>query len=114
MHEMSIAAALLDTIEAHRVEHGAVRVLAVNLVVGERAGIVDDSLRFAFELLTEGTPVEGATLTLRRTALRFHCDGCQRDYEPAVFAFDCPGCGAVGRLVDDGSALLLESLEIET
>jgi len=114
VHELSITSYLVDAVASRARELGATRVLAINLVVGERSGIVDDSLRFYFEMLAPGTLVEGAELNVARTSLRFHCAACERDYQPSGLDFLCPGCGTVGEVVDDGSDLLIESLEIET
>ena len=114
MHELSVTSYLVDAVDTRARELGATRVLTINLVIGERSGIVDDSLRFYFEMLAPGTLVEGAALNVARTSLRFHCAACARDYGPSGFDFLCPNCGALGEVVDDGSDLLIESLEIET
>jgi hydrogenase nickel incorporation protein HypA/HybF len=114
MHELSIAVYLLEAVAEHAQQIGARQVLAINLVVGERAGIVDDSLRFSFELLAPGTLAEGAQINTRRTPMRFHCAGCDDDYAPAGETFRCPHCGVAGQVIDDGSELLIESIEIET
>jgi hydrogenase nickel incorporation protein HypA/HybF len=113
MHELSIMSYLLEAVEARARELGAHKVLAINLVLGERAGI-DDSLLFYFDALTPGTPVEGASLNIRRTPMRFHCAACDSDYKPSGADFACPRCGAVGQLVDGATELLIESIEIET
>lgn len=114
MHEFSIMSYLLEAVEAEARQRGAQRVTAINLVLGERAGI-DDSLLFYFDQLTPETLVEGAKLNIRRTKMRFLCQKCG-DYEPAPARgdFGCPNCGTVGQLEDDASDLLIESIEIET
>ena len=114
MHELSIASYMLEAVTEQAQQAGARRVLAINLVVGERAGIVDDSLRFSFELLASGTPAEGARINTRKTPMRFQCAGCSEDYTPDEGSFRCPQCGITGQVVDDGSALTIESIEIET
>ena len=114
MHELSIAAYLLETVTERAQQAGARQVLAINLVIGERAGIVEDSLRFSFDLLASGTLAEGARINARRTPLRFHCAGCDSDYTPRAETFRCPDCGVAGQIVDDASALLIENIEIET
>ncbi len=113
MHELSIAAQLLEAVEAHALQRCAERVLVINLVVGERAGIVDDSLRFSFELLAAETLAEGAQINVRRTPMRFHCDGCDDDYTPGFADFRCPHCNRTGHVIDNGSDLMIESIEIE-
>ena len=114
MHELSVTSYLVEAVDKQARELGAKRVMTINLIVGERSGIVDDSLRFYFEMLSPGTLVEGAELVINRTSLRFRCAGCDEDYHPAGADFECPLCGTIGRLVDDASDLLIESLEIET
>jgi len=113
MHELSVAAALLARVETHADRLNATKVVAIGLVIGERAGVVDDSLRFSFDLLAPGTVAEGARIVVRRTPMRFSCPGCERDYTPAGADFRCPVCGTVGQVEDDGSGLTIESVEIE-
>lgn len=114
MHEFSIMSYLLEMVEAEARQCGASRVIAINLVMGERASVIDDSLLFHFDLLTPGTLAAGARLNVRRTPMSFHCVGCGKNYIPVVGTFECPTCGKVGTLTSDGSELLVESIEIET
>ncbi len=114
MHELSIASYLVEAVAEQARERGAQRVLAISLVVGERAGVVEDSLRFCFEMLASETLAEGACIDIHRTSMSFHCDGCGDDYRPGGEDFCCPVCGTVGQVVDDGSRLMIDSIEIET
>jgi len=114
MHELSIASYLVEAVAEQAQQVGADRVLAINLLVGDRAGIVDDSLRFSFELLAAETLVAGARLNIRRSPMRFRCDECNSEYIPHDGMFHCPDCASMGRVVDDGSTLLIESIEVET
>jgi hydrogenase nickel incorporation protein HypA/HybF len=114
MHELSAMSYLLDAVEAEAGKAGAKRVLAINLVIGERASFVDDSLLFCFDLLTPGRLSAGAKLNIRRTPMRFHCAACDADYAPQSGHFRCPACGTAGRITGDGAELLIESMEIET
>ncbi|MGI8478204.1 MAG: hydrogenase maturation nickel metallochaperone HypA [Thermomicrobiales bacterium] len=114
MHELSVMAYLLERVEAHAERLEASKVVAVNLIVGERACVVDDSLLFAFDLLTPGTVAEGARLNVRRTLMRFECPACAGDFHPAHADFRCPRCGTVGTATEDGSELMIESLEFQT
>ena len=114
MHELSVMSYMLDTVEQQAQQSGARRVLAINLVVGERASFVDDSLLFYFDMLTPGRLCESAKLNIRRTPMRFHCATCESDYAPATGSFRCPECGTVGQVISAGNELLIESMEIET
>ncbi len=114
MHELSVMAYMLERVETHADRLGATKVVAVNLVVGERSSFVDDSLLFYFDLLTPGTRAEGARLNLRRTRMRCHCPRCDSDFHPTGVDFRCPQCATVGQVTDDGSEMLIESLEVAT
>ncbi len=113
MRELSITSELLEGIEAQARQHGARQVLAINLAVGERSGVADESLKFYFEELAKGTIAQGARLNVRSTPMRFHCRQCGRNYTPRGADFDCPNCRVAGQIVDDGSNLEIESIEIE-
>jgi hydrogenase nickel incorporation protein HypA/HybF len=103
----------MEAVEEQAHLAGASRVLAVNLVVGDRASIIDDLLLYYFDMLTPGTLAEGAQLNLRRVPMRFYCSRCNAAYTPAGEDFHCPDCAAIGQLTDEGSELLIESIEIE-
>ncbi len=113
MHELSVAAFLLERVEHHAARLEAGKVTAINLVAGERSCLGDDALRFSFDLLTAGTVAEGARISIRRTPMRFHCPACDGAYVPAEADFACPACRTIGQVTDDGGDLVIESVEIE-
>lgn len=113
MHELSVMAYLLDRVETHAERLHASKVVGINLVIGDRSSIVDDSLLFYFEMMIPGTVAEGAQLMVRRTHMRAFCPQCVSEYQLDGFGFDCPACGAVGEVTSDGTEFLIESLEIE-
>ena len=113
VHELSIVTHLLEMVEGEAARVHARRVVDINLVIGERAHVVDDSLLFCFDLLAANTIAEGAQVHIRRTTMTFRCprDG---DYVPAEDDFGCPTCQEVGKMADQASELLVESIEVET
>ena len=66
MHELSIAESVVDAVRARTADR---HVTTVRLQVGRLSGVVPEALVFCFELATEGTPLEGARVTVRGTAL---------------------------------------------
>jgi hydrogenase nickel incorporation protein HypA/HybF len=112
MHEMAIMTSLLEAVEQEAERAGARKVVGINLVIGERSSVIDDSLLFCFDLLTPGTVAEGAKIQIRRTQMRFHCDA-DGPYTRTGDDFRCPRCHTVGRLTEEGSELLVESIEVE-
>src|SRR3954453_208982 len=114
MHELSIASYLVESVVEQAQQIRAERVLAINLLTGDRAGIVADWLRFSFELLAADTLVAGAALNIRRSPMRFRCEECYIEYEPIDGRFSCPQCTQMGQMIDAGTALQIESIEVET
>ena len=78
MHELGIAMQVVDAL-AERA--GGARVTKVVLEVGMLAAVLPDSLRFCFELATEGTVVEGAELEIIERPGRARCLGCAAELE---------------------------------
>jgi hydrogenase nickel incorporation protein HypA/HybF len=105
---------LLEAVTSTAADLGANKILAINLVVGERTSLVDDAMTFCWDMLAHDTLAEGATLNIRRTRMTFHCAGCATDYPPEGANFDCPSCQAIGQMNDDGNELLIESIEIRS
>ncbi|MGW2371099.1 MULTISPECIES: hydrogenase maturation nickel metallochaperone HypA [Kitasatospora] len=93
MHEMSIAAAVVEQVDTAAREHGAPAVARVRLRVGELAGVVPEALDFCFELACTGTLVEGAALDTEPVAARARCAPCGVEWAvgmPPDLA--CPDC----------------------
>jgi len=114
MHELAIAEALIEQVgtELDRAgQKGAVKRL--ELAVGRLSGVHCDSLRFAFELLSPGTPAEGAELSIREPAAKSRCRQCGVSTEIAEMVIDCPQCGSPEIVIEEGRELLLETIEIE-
>jgi hydrogenase nickel incorporation protein HypA/HybF len=119
MHELTIAEALIEQVgtELDRAGRGTrLRVGAVKrleLAVGRLSGVHCDSLRFAFELLSPGTPAEGAELSIREPRAISRCRQCRASTEIEDLVVDCPVCGSPEIVIEEGRELLLESIEIE-
>jgi hydrogenase nickel incorporation protein HypA/HybF len=113
MHESSVVEALLGLVLAKAKEAGAARVLAIDLVVGEATGYVDESLRFYLERYAAGTVAEGAELRTKRIAPLLRCGGCGKEFARERFSFTCPSCGAEGLPTGVGNEFYVDSMEIE-
>jgi hydrogenase nickel incorporation protein HypA/HybF len=114
MHELSIAEALIEQVqrELHRAgQQGPVKRL--ELTVGRLSGVHSPSLRFAFDLISPGTVVEGAKLEIAEAAAVCQCRGCgaRQTIEDLVAA--CPQCGSPEISIEEGRDLLLRGIELE-
>lgn len=66
MHEMSVAMEVCRMAEEHVGRDALDRVVAVGLEVGDRAGVVAESLRFCLDVLLEQPPFAGARSVVER------------------------------------------------
>ena len=111
MHELSIAEALV-TIACENARGR--RVALVEVKVGHLRQVVPDALTFAFELVSAGTPIEGAELRLDEVPARLACRSCGCETQPDSFPLACGRCGGVDVEVKAGEELLVEALEVES
>jgi hydrogenase nickel incorporation protein HypA/HybF len=114
VHELSIAQSLVELAEEAARRAGAARVLSVQARVGALAGVVPDSLRFCYDLATDGTLLAGSRLDVEEVPVRVWCGPCGREVEPAPpRGLRCPSCGAASGDVRQGKELELRSIEID-
>ncbi len=113
MHELAITQNLLDLVLEHARRAGGGRVSGVHVVSGELSGVVDDSVRFYWQAVSEGTPAAGASLHFRREPLLFECLACGSHFAPSRATFDCVECGDNRVRVASGREFRLEAIDLE-
>ncbi len=111
MHELSIAQDLLEKIE-EEVGPGDLRIMRIELSIGSAAGIVLESLRFAFEVAAAGTRAQGAELAIATEPARSRCIVCGILYVFEGLIGNCPRCGRLGGEMLSGDELILRSIEV--
>jgi hydrogenase nickel incorporation protein HypA/HybF len=113
MHEMSIAQSLLEIILQESQAHQVMRVLSVALQVGELSAVETESLRFCFDLVTQGTLAEGARLEIERIMVTCRCRECNQEFPVEELQFVCPSCASGDLDILSGRELRVESFEAE-
>jgi hydrogenase nickel incorporation protein HypA/HybF len=114
MHELSIAASIVETVSESAAAYPGARVIEVRLRVGALASVVEESLQFCWELASEGSPVAGAVLVINKLPVIVHCEVCDADSEiDGVQSFRCPQCGELAADLRQGRELEIESIELE-
>jgi len=113
MHELAVTQGILDLVLDATEREGGGRVTAIDLVVGELASIVDDSVQFYWDIIAEGTPAAGAQLRFRRVPMQFECRDCTALFEPEREDFRCTRCGSGSVRVAGGDELRVESFDLE-
>jgi hydrogenase nickel incorporation protein HypA/HybF len=110
VHELAIADCIVDIASRHA--RGR-RVTKVEVRVGHLRQVVPDALSFAFELVAQGTAVEGAELALEEVPATVRCNTCAAKSVLTAFPACCPSCGSLDVKVAGGEELLVDSLELE-
>ncbi len=112
MHELTLAANLLELIEQHARANGMVQVLRVHLALGELFPVDEAALTFGFEVARRGTVAESAELRIDRVPGRARCAACAGEaFEVDTLGSPCPRCGRFGWKLLSGDDLRLSGLE---
>ncbi len=114
MHELAIVEALIEQVdrELHRAGQKG-RVVELNLAVGRLSGVHSGSLRFAFELLSPGSVVEGARMNITEPQADCRCRDCGHTEPIDELVAQCPKCGGGNVVIEGGRQLTLDSIELE-
>jgi hydrogenase nickel incorporation protein HypA/HybF len=111
MHELSIAQAVV-AIAARHADGRQVR--RVELKVGYLRQVVPSALEFSFQLLSEGTTMDGAELVIEEIPARGRCRACATETEMSDFPLRCARCGGLDLELLAGEELLVDALELES
>ena len=112
MHELSIVKRILDMAIAVSVQHGARPVERVAVDVGALRQIVPETMSFAFEAASRGTPAEGAAFEWTEVPSKIICESCEAVFCPPDVLWLCPECGAGGGRIVHGDELVLRSVTL--
>lgn len=112
MHEYPITRRIVEIAEEYARKEHADKVVAINLVVGTYSGFIGESISMYFDVLSEGTLCEGATIHIKDVRPQLKCRSCGRHFEKKPFSFECPSCGGEGGPTEIGKEFYIESIEI--
>ena len=113
MHELSIASSIVEIVSEHARQQGGGRVTGVTLRIGRLSCVHEDALRSSFDLVTEGTPLANASLSVIEVPVRIWCAVCNAVVElPGIQRFACPACGHLSGDIRAGRELDIESIQI--
>lgn len=108
MHELAITEGVVAAV-TERVAGD--RVTSVRLEIGALSGVVADSVRFCFDLVTEGTNLEGASLEILEPAAKCQCRACGAEFAPDWPILLCD-CGSADVAVLSGQDLRILSVAV--
>lgn len=113
MHELSVTQNLLEITLRHARQAKATRVVELNIVIGQLASIVDDSVQFYWNMIAEGTEAQGAKLNFQRIPTQLLCLDCGQQYAPNAEELACPDCCSTQIKIVNGREFYLDSISVE-
>ncbi len=112
MHELSIATAILDRVQAEAHRHQA-HICKVGVRVGEISGVDPEALAFGFEVLVKDTDFEPLALIIETCPRVQRCCGCAHEFVAADSDTVCPKCGNAITVCVGGDELDIAFMETE-
>lgn len=113
MHELGVTQSLLDLAIRHANEAGAVRINQLYVVIGELASIVDDSVQFYWDMITQSTIANGSKLNFKRIPATLRCNACGTESPLNRSEYVCSACGSDKLVVVGGQEFYLESIDVD-
>ena len=113
MHETDMTKALILSIKDWREEQPEQhQIEKIHLVVGEFTCVEPASLKFAFEVQTRDTFLEGVELLIKDIPLVAFCHTCQQEYKPQIgLQYSCPDCKSPMEDIRSGRELKIDRIE---
>jgi len=114
VHELAVAQALVEQVDAVIDQHGAAQASLIRVRIGPLAGVVSELLATAFPLAAAGSRMEHAQLEFSHAPIRVRCRTCGAETEAAMNRLLCGACDDWHTQILSGDELLLESVELVT
>jgi hydrogenase nickel incorporation protein HypA/HybF len=113
MHEVSLMAeAVRLAVETARAS-GRGRITGLKLRVGTLSGAVPEAMRFAFDVVCQGTLAEGAWLEIESIPAVCWCATCQTEFVCQDGFNECPRCHDLSGDLRRGRDLEIAAVELE-
>ena len=109
MHELALGQAIADTVERHADGRHVERVL---VRIGHLRQVVPDSLQFSWQLLVEGTNLDGCTLDVDHVPAIVECAACAAATTLDLPVLACGACGSLDVELRSGEEFLIVAIDV--
>ena len=109
MHELSLCQAILEHVEGRAAGRPVRR---VDIRIGYLRQVVPDSLQFSWEMLTQGTDLDGCELVVEHIPAVVRCRACGTDTTLAWPVLACAGCEGLDVELQSGEELELAWFDV--
>lgn len=113
MHELSVAKNIIETIELNVPKDELRNVRQVLLKVGEFSGVVTNSLKFSYEVITSGTEIQNSELKIDIIPFLIKCNSCGSVTTNIYGLRECAECLLMDTVVLSGEELIVSEIVLE-
>ncbi|UYO64359.1 hydrogenase maturation nickel metallochaperone HypA [Acetobacterium wieringae] len=96
MHETVVTKEIFESVLLHAEKNNAIKVVSVNLRVGELSDLSEKWIQQFYDYFSKGTIAEGAKIVIKRSPIILQCDSCKANYVVKIEKIKdshCPECG---------------------
>ena len=112
MHELSVAQEIINIVNNYLPENNPAKVKAVKVKVGKLSNILNDSLTFCFEALTNESHLKGSKLEIVDVPVKVFCLSCHEESKIENPIFACPKCSHNKLKMISGMELQVDEIEL--
>lgn len=112
MHELAVTESIISIATRHAQQENATKVTDIYIDIGQLSSIVDDSVQFYWDIISQDTLCAGARLHFNRQPARLACLDCGKEYSFDGDLTGCPDCQSTRVKVLAGDEFQMESIEI--
>ncbi|MFP4321763.1 MAG: hydrogenase maturation nickel metallochaperone HypA [Anaerolineales bacterium] len=113
MHELSVTQNILDIALRHAEAANAAEITDIYLVIGQLSSMVDDSVAYYWEVISQDTIAQGARLHFQRIPAQLQCTTCGTQRPLDGEDYRCPHCQGEQLQIIAGEEFYLESIDIQ-
>ncbi len=117
---------LVDAVLNELKNYNVTSVNSITLVIGKMTNLGGEQMKFAYDVITRETVLEGSELIIEVEDIEVHCDGCGYDGPVKILSFDedtesldhsipilsCPECNG-NIIVTKGQSCCVKCMDIE-
>lgn len=123
MHEYSITVQLVEAVLREARKRNSKKVTEVHLLIGKLSYFGSEQMQFWYEVLGEGTILEGSELHIEEEEGEVECENCgykgpiqleeASHYYIPVPTLRCPECGSIANIVR-GKECIIKNIKMVT
>lgn len=112
MHELAITENIIKISSEEAKKYNAKKVKSINIKMGTLSDLIPECIQSYFDIASEGTIVEGATLIIDKIPINMVCNNCGKKSNIYTATFKCSYCGSNKIKLIGGHEFYIDSMEV--